>query len=249
MDLGPFGQLGFNQNKTKVYLASLQVGSGSVQDIAKMANLPRTTVYEIVMQLVAEGLVSTSTKGGRHVYIAESPERITAILQERKNMFGFIMPELLSLFNKGGSKPRVRYFEGVEGIKRVLADSLSVKSGLLQAVFSVEDLFQTVGKSFTTDYTNRRVEAGIRLQVIRFHSKDIAELWPSSVKERRELRYAPENLAFPMTVYLYDNKVSFSSAKKESFGMIVESADFHNTIKSMFNALWSISEPTQNNKE
>ena len=42
----------FNLGKSKgsVYLATLEVGSGSAQDIASAANLPRTTTHEILQQ-------------------------------------------------------------------------------------------------------------------------------------------------------------------------------------------------------
>jgi hypothetical protein len=48
-------------------------------------------------------------------------------------------------------------------------------------------------------------------------------------------------LLFPMTVYLYDKKVVTIGTEKEPFGMIIESADFFQTMKNLFDVLWQVS--------
>lgn len=43
-----------------------------------------------------------------------------------------------------------------------------------------------------------------------------------------------------MTVYLYDNKVGIIGTEKENFGMIIESLDFYQTQKNLFDVLWQV---------
>jgi len=105
------------------------------------------------------------------------------------------------------------------------------------------DLFRIPGKKFMDVYVKRRVELGYNLQVIRSRPKEVAETWPTSAEEHRELRYAPEPMVFEMTTYIYDNKVGIISTAKENFGMIIESREYSQTMGYLFEALWQVSRP------
>ncbi len=233
-------EFGLTKSKGAVYLAALNVGTGSVQDIAKTAHLPRTTVHEILQHLLGLGLVGFVTKGRARIYSAEPPAKLKTLLQEKERRLETALPELALLYNTKGARPRVRFYEGVAGVKTVFEDTLTVSNKLLFGILSMEDLYQIPGKDFMADYVKRRVGAGIKLRVIRSRIKEIEETWPSSNKESRELHYASAEMIFPMTVYLYDNKVGIIGTQKENFGMIIESSDFYKTMKNLFEVIWQV---------
>ena len=139
------------------------------------------------------------------------------------------------------AKPKISFFEGLEGIKTVLDDTLNVQNKTLRGILSMEDLYKIPGKKFMDDYVKRRIEAGLRLRVIRSKSKDIASDWSGGFAENRDLRYPPVNMVFDMTTYIYDNKVGLISSAKENFGMIIESQEFSRNMGYLFEALWQIS--------
>ncbi|PIR04584.1 MAG: hypothetical protein COV59_00465 [Candidatus Magasanikbacteria bacterium CG11_big_fil_rev_8_21_14_0_20_39_34] len=228
------------KSKAEVYLACLGLGSASTQAIALKVNLPRTTVHEILQGLCSMGIVSYITKGRTRIYIAEHPKKFQKILKNKEKLLEGGFPDLLSLYNPEGIRPQVRIYEGVEGIKTVFEDTLTVKSDTLHAILSMEDLYHTIGKSFMTSYTQRRIASGTHLHVIRSQEKEVQNDWPSSTKENREVHFAPDGMIFAMTMYLYNNKVAIMSTKKEGFGMIVESVDFYNTQKNLFDILWQV---------
>lgn len=231
-------EFGLTKNKGAVYLAALQIGTGSGQDIAKIANLPRTTTHEILEHLITLGLISYITKGRGRIYTPEKPEKLKSLLAEKERHLESALPELNMLFNTKGLKPKVKFYEGIEGIKTVFEDTLTVSNKVLYAILSTEDLFKIPGKDYMNDYTNRRIKAGIKLNVIRSEVKEVEETWPSSTKENRELHYAQYDMIFPMTMYLYDNKVVIIGTQKENFGMIIESENFFHTQKNFFDILW-----------
>jgi len=59
----------------------------------------------------------------------------------------------------------------------------------------------------------------------------------------REGRFAPAGMSFTLTTYVYGNKVIILSSKRETFGLIIESADIANAHRNYFEALWQISTP------
>lgn len=233
-------ELGLNKSKADIYLAALEIGTGSAQQIANHARLPRTTVHEILQHLVALGLVGFVTKGRTRVYSAEPPEKLKVLLKEKEAKLEKALPELAALFNTVGVKPRVRFYEGEAGIKTVFEDTLSVSNKLLRAILSMKDLYEMPGKDYVNAYTRRRIEAGIKLRVVRSEGNEVEKVWPSSTKDSRELHYSPDGVVFPMTLYIYDNKIGVMSSKKENFGMIIESPDLYQTMKNMFDVMWQV---------
>lgn len=234
-------EFGLGKNKGTVYVTLLEMGSGTVQQIASKTNIARTTVHEIVQHLLSLGLVGFTTVGRGRVYIAEPPKKLLSLQKEREEKIKKVLPELELMFNTGGLRPKIRFYEGAEGVKSVFDDTLTVSNKVLHGILSMEDLYDVPGKTYMDRYVQRRVDANIKLQVIRTESKEVEENWPSSKLENREVRYNPSYLIFPMTVYLYDNKVCLLGTKKEHFGMIIESPDFYRTMKNLYDILWDLS--------
>jgi sugar-specific transcriptional regulator TrmB len=235
--------LGLKRTKAKVYLAALEIGVGSAQRIAERAKVPRTTAHEVLTELVARGLVSYSSEGRRRIYSAEPPTKLRDLLVDQTRKLEALLPELAAVFHTVEARPRMRFYEGEAGMRTVLDDTLTTPDKKLFSILSVVDLFTIPGRSTMLDYVRRRVQAGIKLRVIRSLAKDIAELWPSSQRELRELRYAPAGMVFPLTVYVYGHKVGFIGTERESFGVILESAELAQTMKNLMEVFWSVSRP------
>jgi HTH-type transcriptional regulator, sugar sensing transcriptional regulator len=234
-------ELGLAKNKGNVYLAALQVGTGTVQQIAKKARLPRTTVHEILQQLAGLGLVSFVFKGKSRIYTATHPEKLESILKGYERHLNIALPEFMSIYRTTGKKPLVRFYEGSEGVKTVLEETLNPKDPTFRFILSVQDLFKTVGKKYMDGYVSRRIALGIRIKVVRSMVKDVPGVWPSSHRENREVHYASEGMIFPMTFCIYDKKVAVISSQSENFAMVIESTEFYQVMKAMHEVLWQTS--------
>src|SRR3989338_2635126 len=234
-------QFGFTHNQTKVYLALLELGEAKVQEIAKKARILRTTTYEVLEQLKQIGLISMYHRGNVRLYMAEPPRKLTHILESKQQAVQAALPELESLYNVGDFKPKIRYYEGLEGYKTVYEDTLTVSSKQLCGILSMQDLIDTLGETYMDNHIKQRVTARINLKVIRSESKEAKPIWQNSKEELRTLRYAPDGFVFPLTMYIYDNKVSLMSSRRENFGLIIESREFMQTQKALFEILWKAS--------
>ncbi len=233
--------LGMDKKQAKVYLTSLELGMARASEIANKTSLERTTVYDILEKLSKDGLMSSFSKKGVKYFMAENPERIRKSLQEKQVEIEAILPELKSLLNTTGIKPKIKYYEGVAGIKTVLGDIIISPEKNLLGILSMVDLYDLLGQKFVDKHVAERIKSGKRLKVLRTKLKDTNKNWKSSEEELRELRFVPTGMAFDMTMYIYDNKLTLISSKKENFGMIIESAELANNMRNLFTTLWSIS--------
>lgn len=233
-------KVGIEGKKLEVYFAILGLGSASAQEIAKRANLKRTTVVEILEGFISRGIVSVSTIKRTRYFTAEPPRKLLTLLEEQEREVRAILPELEALFGRSHTKPKVRFYEGLEGIKTVYEDTLTTTAKSLRAILSMRDLYEIPGKDFMDDYVTRRIGTGIKLQVIRSEQKEVEDTWRASRRELRELHLAPSEMIFAMTMYLYDNKVALIGTQKENFGVIFESKDFFDLQSHLFDVLWQV---------
>jgi hypothetical protein len=93
------------------------------------------------------------------------------------------------------------------------------------------------------DHVRRRIEAGVTLRAIRCRQTDVHPNWPDSAEDLRELRRPPKGSVFAMTTYIYDEKVALISTRRENFAMTIESAEFAQMQRALFEVLWSVSAP------
>lgn len=241
-------QYGLEDKKAEVYLACLELGPSPVQSIAQKTGIKRTSVYDIINSLTSQGLITQTVKGKKRLFVAEDPKTIKDLLQKKEREFDQILPELKTLHFVPGTKPKIKYYEGVEGAKRVLEDTLTSKEKILKSIIPFKDIIDLVGEDYFGDYTNRRIKSGYYLISVRPTIKEVISIrekhkWVTNKAQRREVRYAPKDFAFSMTMYLYDHKVMLISSKKENFGMIIESEEFTYNQKALFEVLWKISKP------
>lgn len=233
-------QLGLGGKKADVYLAALQLGSASAQEIAKKAGLKRPTVVEVLEGLVRLGFMSLVTEKRTRIFTVEPPRKLLAAAEEQERHARSILPGLEALYGKSRNRPSVQLYEGAEGIKTVYEDTLTTTTKRLRAILSMQDLYEVPGKTYMDDYIKRRIDEGIRLQVIRSEQKDIEKTWGASRKELRELHLAPAEMIFAMTMYLYDDKVALIGTQKENFGLIIRSQDFFAMQSHLFETLWQV---------
>ena len=114
-------KLGLTEKEVRVYLAGLELGPSSVQNIAKIAELARPTVYEIIKKLEEKQLFVETKQKRKKVFIAQSPESILGILraqkreiEEKEREFIRIIAALEARYSK---EEGIRVFKGKDGLK------------------------------------------------------------------------------------------------------------------------------------
>jgi HTH-type transcriptional regulator, sugar sensing transcriptional regulator len=233
-------QFGLEGKKADVYLAALELGSSSVIEIAKKAQIKRTTCYDILQDLVSEGLISQTLKGKKRLFIGENPEKIADELKRKYSAFSEIMPLIKAIQNTQGTKPKIRFYEGIEGLKECYLDTLKY-SGEILALGS-EHAVKVLSANWLLDYINQRVKKGIRLKAIVADSKLVQEEFLS--KDQEQLRTSkiinPGKYPFSIEINIYGFQKVFFMSPNEQMGLIIEGTEIHKTMKSMFELIWDL---------
>lgn len=235
--------VGFPERQADVYLALLQLGRGTVSEIARRAGINRTTGYDILDNLIEKGLASISGKEPKQEYVAESPERLRAFLKKesqkatlRERMADELIPELRSVHNVYG-KPKVMFYEGTDGLERVYEDTLTSHEAI-RAYANVDDMHKAL-PSYFPKYYKRRTDKGIAIRAIIPESDVARERALHDAEELRETAFLPQDkYYFSPEINIYDDKIMIASWR-EKLGIIIQSKEIAEAMKSIYELAWA----------
>ena len=235
--------IGFSEKEVVVYLALLSLGKGTVTEISRKAGINRPTGYHVLASLSAKEMVKVSGKEPKQEYVAESPDQIEKLLQNKIeedqkfiNEARKIIPELKSIHNVA-DRPKVLFYEGKEGLEKVYEDTLTSRGEIL-AYASVEDIQPTLPHYFP-EYYKRRAKKGIKIRAIFPESQDARDRSKLDKEEIRESLIIPsEKFGFHPEINIYNNKVMIASWR-EKLGIIIESAEIADAMKKIYELSWA----------
>lgn len=234
---------GFSDKEIAIYLALLEVGKGTVAEIARKAGVGRTYGYTILDSLAAKGLASISGKEPKHEYVAESPRRLILLLEDEleqkkqtTNELKSMLPELIASHSVE-DRPKVRFYEGLKGMQEVYEDTLTAKESVIRGYLKYDELHSTL-KEYFPGYYKRRAAKKLFGRAITTDTPLARERKKHDKDETREIRLVPkEKFDISPEINIYDNKVMIASWR-EKLGIIIESGEIADAMKKIFDLVW-----------
>lgn len=232
---------GFTKKEAKTYVAVLELGEAPISRVAVKAGLKRTTVYNLLDDLKRKNIISVNTRKGIQYLSAVSPRLLVERFTHSAALAQNALPALIDLAYASPLKPRVRWYEGIDGIKEVLKEfsySKAPTMGFTDYEEMPKELFDFIRKVVVI---NRR-NTNNRVRLIAKKNK-----MNISVQKQDQLTYGEHKLiefpgkGNPIELLLYDNsKAAFLSfTRNELFAFVVDSQAVHQTLRNLFEFFWS----------
>ncbi len=245
--------LGLTENEAKVFLGAVKLGLAPVSQVARQAGIARTYVYELAEELKTKGLLAEIEEdkikkvqaldyGGLLAYVQRRQRDMQALEKDLTKAQG----EFQALRSGLPQKTKVRFFEGVEGIKSINSEIKKDLEKLTQpyqfyVVFSADRMetvlpgwiehnqhiyFEGLMKKFAiisdTPLLPQFLEQIQKHQQTNFHHK----IWP---KEKKE---------FPTDTLCWQNKIAYLDMKGSPSGIIIENQAIVETFTMWFRQMW-----------
>jgi len=234
-------QLGLNEKEAKVYLASLELGQSTVQEIAKKAGINRPTTYFVIDGLMKRGLMSSFHKGKKQYFVAADPDRLVDVLEkektdieEKKKILQKMMPQLQSLNVAEKDRPVVRYYEGKEGLQAISQELIKKAKDEILTAYSVDDVREVFSDEERAKSRKRRIEKGLKIKVIYTFKNGIME--NTADGERRKIPF--EKFPLRCDLAIYGDYVRIASFGKRMVGIVIEDKEIAESFKSIFKLAW-----------
>ncbi len=251
---GLLQELGLSDKEQKAYLTLLQYGTRPTSFIAQKSKLNRGTAYVALHTLLRMGLASKTTRNKVQYFSALDPKQLIHFVERRteelaatKEKLTASLGEFYRIINPLRSTPTFQLFDGIDGARAALEDTLTCGEQELCAFLSIADIQEFAGAEYFMDYTLRRVKSGIALRALRTYEKDkkafekfgYSPRFTTSTRDKRIVRHVSEDLAFPISMYIYDDKLTLISSKEENYALIIRSRELCSMQRKLFELIWS----------
>lgn len=237
--------IGLTDKQAIVYSALLELGEAKMTHIARHARLKRPTVYLVIEELMSLSLVGMVEKGKKKIYSAVHPNRISEILDSRKQQYQEMLPNLIARYGSVRGKPKVQMLEGLNGIKQAYQQAYELlkereNEGLWFGNISfLLEQFPQVIKEYDAvldslkKYSIRELITG----------GEVSHTWvqkmQQSPKPYHQIKYYNDEGGCGMTDQLIvGNKIMLFSMNTELFTLIIESEELAKTQRFLFEQLW-----------
>ena len=238
--------IGLSPKESAIYIALLKLGTAKAAHIADAASLQRTTAYDILRTLVRKGLATKFTRGAASFYSADDPrallryidheqQRQETLIEQKKSTIEAMMPELISITKDRSALPKIKFFEGENGMYEALEDTLKTRGEIL-AYADIGSIYEAAPQFFP-DYLKRRVQKRIPARAIAPDTPRWRETFKRSAAEMRTVKFLPIGENFTPEINIYNNTMLMISWK-EKIAVSIESKDLIVQQRVIYNQLW-----------
>ena len=237
-------EFGLTEKEARVYISLLSGSEMTADQLAKEADMNRSTTYLQIKSLQQKGLVSEYKLGKKTLFASESPSNLERLLQskleqieQQRQEIRNVVPELLKLYGSATDRPTVRIFEGKEGMTSMRNEILEEQPKLILAVTSIEQMRRIYSPTELQQFTDRREKLGIDTKVFYLTSEAEKALTPFKHQKLKEV--TKDQLPFGSDIYIYNDSVSFASTAGGVVGVTIVNRDIAETCRAMFEAVWN----------
>jgi sugar-specific transcriptional regulator TrmB len=241
--LAIFKELGLREEEIKFYLASLELGKTTIAEVSKKISVPRSTSYLLLESLKNKGLIIESPVGRKRTIVALNPHELVRVFEEKgeklaqaKSGFTKLLPELLSITNSLSNKPRVRFYEGKEGIKTIYEETLAYPEIWVHC--TTQEAMEYMS-GYLENYCQRVIKKGIKTKEIVSDSPDDLEYQQEYSTPKNIIKTIPLKYATNTDFMIYGDKVAFLSYRGgEPVGIVIEDHEIAQLERKKFEILW-----------
>ncbi len=239
-------KLGLTAQESRLYLAALELGVASVQQIATKARIHRVAAYPYIESLRAKGLLEGEPKTYGKKIVAASPRRLVGMSVDMEESHHRLtqdiesrLPEFLALYQSQG-KPRVRLMEGVEGFRTLMQEVEDTHAPYDHLGGSEAPLLNAVGHKAVEAWVRRKDALGMKRRVLVAEDAWTKGQVRSAPQGLRTYRFLAADVDVSTRLYLFGtHSVAFVSFGPTLIVLIVEDVHIHRLQQLFFNALWA----------
>ena len=235
-----------NPKEKKVLGVLYKLGDALISSIARETLINRTALYYTVDTLLQKGLITKIERDGKAFF---QPIPLSALDDWTKRQIVTVSAEAGELHSwlleQKGQLPSLqsdtRYFEGLEGVKNLYADTWRDNADkIIYAITDYDRAYQALNDYLEHEYFPNRVDHGVRVKNLLPKTavtgkRDI----PRAKKLLREMRFINlfENLGIEINIY--GSKLAIVAFDKvRPSGVIIKNEIIARAFKEIFEYLW-----------
>lgn len=242
--------LGLNEGEALLYGILLESGTLTARELTEQSGIGRGNVYNTLVLLVRRGLV-LEIEGKKTAYQAADPNTLRKLLagqearlRELAGSFETGLTDLESAYRLALGRPTIQMFEGIEGAKIALDDSLTSKTEIL-TYFDPSAMTGPIVE-INRAYVRKRIAKKLSKRIIAADGPAAHAFFTRQKTPFTRVAYLPD---FPEQhatgMEIYDGAISYLTLKDDRrISVIIRDAAIYELHRRHFEFLWGLARET-----
>ena len=243
-------QLDLSDMEAKFYLKLLETGPITVSQLAQAMGMQRPSAYMYVDPLIDKGLVTKLVIGTKKQLAPTQPENLEALIDKKFTTAKFLkekFPEMLQEIK--GTFPvfkesdifEIKSYKGIQNARNIYVEAL--QSDEVRAYVKIketETLFPENKPVFENAFKhNKHLEVWEIIYDSMSTTKDAQAV--QSISDRYYYKFMPNHLKLSSEdILIYNEKVAIINYRNGGTSVVLQSRDFYNNLKELFNFTWDM---------
>lgn len=244
-------RLGFSDKEAAVYVALLRLGNAAAPEVAEATGLNRPTTHDTLEHLGRAGLVTAYVENDQRRFSAEPPERLLNVLHMqrrevtmREDIASRLLPRLVAVSTSSAAKPKIRYIEGISGLRNMQREYECQEGDIIQLVGY--DAYRAVeDRGMTSAHHDALNSAGKnRIRSLFVTDGDIPSTPLANVEYRR---ISPSVIHVQGEVTVWHDRVVLFSYANGIIAIEIASKTIADTMRGILELAWFAAEKLKTN--
>lgn len=239
-------EFGLNDKEVTIYLTLLKTGPSTIMDLSRKTGIKRSTTHNNVEELIKKGLVSQTNYGERRMAVAEDPEKLKFLLEQRKwevqklekNMTDIVKGIYETIPQaKDTSKVEVKYYDGSMGVKLIYKEAFS--SPELRSYVSLAEIAKVFpdNSELFKDVKNKSRKV---MEIVDDSEESLKAAKEFSKDSNFKFKVSPSALNLSaVDILIFEHKVALINFKDSVRGIVIENKDYWENMKAIFDYTWA----------
>ena len=237
-------ELGFKTNEIKIYISLTKMGEATASQVAKRADIPRTTAIGILEKLKKENYLTANRYKGVTNYWIEAPHTLVDLYENKIEIAKDLNGVLSDLYRSTASFPFTKVYDTRSGIKQFIEKMLTSlkKNSIIYTIDSPSkgNYTKVYSENIGSSISNQKKRKGIvthtlvpfgsykKIQKNKIESQDIV------------IREMPEAIKFCSSFWIIDDMIVHFSGNPP-FLTATKHGPIVAGMKNIYDFLWSVS--------
>lgn len=227
---------------SKVYMALLELGKASADNVAKKVKTYKANVYDALARLEEVGLVTTIIEENKRLFIPTNPKKLKQMVDEKREqettkMDDFrreleeILPQLRAKYESIKSKDLFEIYRGRKAYKAIISEILDEHPSIWKGFgnFQIQALFPEFKRWFHT----------IPMRLFSTKSEIVLRRWEEAKKVTKvEVKWLPKEIYMPIVWVIFGNNLLIVIYEPEIIVLRIKSKQIVETFSNQLDYLW-----------
>jgi HTH-type transcriptional regulator, sugar sensing transcriptional regulator len=232
-------KLDLAEKEIDVYFGALQLGPTTILKLSNQTGVSRTGIYPIIQNLIKKNLMAIEYDGWKKFFVAENPNKLNLILDQKKMELENLLPEIIALYKTQESQNTIKIKNGKSEIKKVYLELLDIKNPKDYFVISNQEKWRLfLGDSFADEFIAKRAKVGFDIKMVFVDSPEARLDFEMQRKFKQQIKLLGKNVNFDTNIVITDQTILIHSIKGSGNLMKIQNEGMIVTLKALFEIVW-----------